>query len=361
VRLRDAAHVAEVGLAAVAEARVDTGQVDGHRGHGVYFLPWSVVLTLRLVLAVLCAACVAALSACGLEPRKGASKVTVTVTRDFGARSVASAAETTIPAGQSLTAIMHRFFGVVAGDSARTFAAINGHAADPAAPSEWFYYVNGIAEQPGDTNDLGKPIVPANTRVHAGDQIWWDLHDPTAVSTIPAVVGSFPEPFVHGIGGKRYPTTLECAADVQAACQAISAQLRRDGVPVADQAIGTGSGQDTLAIVVATWHDLNGSLAGDLVAHGPRNSGVYAKFTDGGSRLQLLNPRGAVAQTLGAGAGLVAATNDNVNQPEWLITGTDVAGVRAAAASVTPTRLHDRFALAVHGESEIPVPVGASQ
>ena len=33
MRLGDPAHVAEVGLAAVAEARVDAGQVHGHRGN----------------------------------------------------------------------------------------------------------------------------------------------------------------------------------------------------------------------------------------------------------------------------------------------------------------------------------------
>ena len=304
-------------------------------------------------------ACGVLLSACGLQPKAGSSNVHLTVTRDFGSAPVGAASERAIPSHQSLTAILQRFFHVQPAVRQRTVAAIDGHAAG--ASSYWFYYVNGIAVQPGQTNDLGRLIVPPDTLVHPGDRIWWDLHDPAAVRTIPAVVGSFPEPFVHGIGGRRYPTTLECAADVQNACDAIGAQLRADGVPVADQALGTGSGQDTLAIVVATWQDLNGSLAGDLVAHGPRSSGVYARFAAGGAALQLLNPRGQVVQTLGADSGLVAATNDNVNQPEWLITGTDVAGVRAAAAAVTPARLHDHFALAVHGESDIPVPVDASQ
>ena len=284
--------------------------------------------------------------------------MTITVTRDFGSSTIGTASERRIPGSQTLAQLLRRFFTVRPGATQRPAAAIDGYAA---TGSGWFYYVNGIAVQPGATNALGLLVTPVNTSVHPGDRVWWDLHDPTAVRTIPAVVGSFPEPFVHGIGGKRYPTTLECASGLQSACNQIAAQLRHDGVPVADQALGTGSGQDTLAIVVATWKQLNGSLAGDLVAHGPRNSGVYARFANGGSALQLMDPRGRVVTTLGAGAGLVAATNDSVNQPEWLVTGTDVAGVEAAAAELTPAKLHDRFAVAVDRSQTFPLPLEPAQ
>ncbi len=42
--------------------------------------------------------------------------------------------------------------------------------------------------------------------------------------------------------------------------------------------------------------------------------------------------------------------------PTWLITGTDAAGVAAAAQALTPARLADRFALVVHGGTDTPVP-----
>jgi hypothetical protein len=60
---------------------------------------------------------------------------------------------------------------------------------------------------------------------------------------------------------------------------------------------------------------------------------------------------------LGAGAGLVAATADSSSEPVWLITGTDRAGVSAAAKALTPGRLRDHFALAVQGGSDFPVPL----
>jgi hypothetical protein len=224
--------------------------------------------------------------------------------------------------------------------------SINGLAGD-SARREWFYYVNGIEAAAG----------AATTPVHRGDRIWWDLHDWSATESVPAVVGSFPEPFAHGSGGRRLPTVIECATDASAACSQVAAKLKAVGVPVARQLLGTGSGTDSLAVLVGTWRDMRGVIAASLIDKGPSSSGVYARFTGpNGTSLQLLDPDGHTVRTLGAGAGLVAATRDQVSEPTWLITGTDLAGVSAAAAALTPARLRDRFALAVAGGSDVPVP-----
>ncbi len=145
------------------------------------------------------------------------------------------------------------------------------------------------------------------------------------------MVGAYPEPFRDGVNGKRFPTTIECAADVNAACKQVASALSAAGIPTASQLLGTGSGQATLGVVVATWREVAGAVGGTIIAHGPSASGIYARFADGGAQLQLLGPSGAVATTLGAGSGLVAATADNQSAPTWLITGTDARGVAAAA------------------------------
>ena len=62
-------------------------------------------------------------------------------------------------------------------------------------------------------------------------------------------------------------------------------------------------------------------------------------------------------RTLGAGAGLVAATSYLDQQPTWVVAGTDDVGVAAAAAALNETRLRDRFAVAVESSREIPVPL----
>jgi hypothetical protein len=292
----------------------------------------------------------AALAGCGLGPGSGTSAVTITVTSGFGAQRVASIAKSKVPGSETVMRMLERSFAVRTRYGGGFVESIDGQSGS-SRRRDWFYYVNGVQAPQG----------AATTAVHRGDRIWWDLHDWSATNSVPAVVGSFPEPFVHGIAGKRFPTTIECAQDVGAACKRVTAALRGVGVPVSSQLLGTGSGQDTLALLVGTWSELRSALVGSVIQHGPAASGVYARFSGAGERsLQLLDPRGRVARTLIAGAGLIAATADRSATPTWLITGTDVSGVNGAAAAMTPALLRDHFALAVQRSTILPVPLGGS-
>jgi hypothetical protein len=255
-----------------------------------------------------------------------------------------------VPGSETVMRLLERHFRIATRYGGGFVESINGLSGS-ASHRDWFYYVNGVEGPQG----------AAGTSIHKGDRIWWDLHDWTAAQDTPAVVGSFPEPFVHGVGGRRLPTTLECASDVGAACQRASNELTAIGVPIASQEIGTGSGTDSLAVVVGTWRDLSAATAAVLIEHGPGSSGIYAKFAGrGGRTLQLLDPHGHVAMTLGAGAGLVAATAQASTEPTWLITGTDAAGVLAAARAFTAAALRDHFAVAVQGSRLLPVPLGGT-
>jgi len=269
----------------------------------------------------------------------------MTITRDFGARRVGEITSARVSGSGTLLDLLERSFRVQM--KGNTVVAIDGVSAQPG--SKWFLFVNGSA------SGIGAPKL--RTVVRAGDRIWWDLHDDTATQSVPTVVGSFPEPFVHGVGGKRLPVTLECASDVTAACDRVAAALAAVGVPAPRQLIGTGSGTSTLGIVVGTWREVQGEIAALMIAHGPSTGGVYARFTGPGYRtLELLDSAGRVARRLGAGAGLIAATGDVKSVPTWFVTGTDPAGVSAAASAMTAARLRDRLALAVQGTQDLPVP-----
>lgn len=292
-----------------------------------------------------------AIAGCGLGAGKPTSGVvTLTVTRGFGGEPVGSVTEQSIPGSQTVMRMLERSFKVTTRYGGGFVQSIDGRAGG-SSRLDWFYYVNGIEATLG----------AAGTSVDKGDRIWWDLHDWSATDSIPAVVGSFPEPFIHGINGRRFPVTLECATDAGAACNRVTTELDSIGAKVASQAIGTGSGSDSLGVIVGTWRDVRSELLATLIEHGPASSGVYARFAGrSGSALQLLNPSGNVVRTLGAGAGLIAATAQTSTGPAWLITGTDVAGVSAAAAALTPARLHNHFALAVRGQVDFPVPLEGS-
>lgn len=303
----------------------------------------------RTTLAAMVALAAAVAGGCGLGAGKGTSDVTVTVTRAFGSTEIASTTKSRVPGSETVMRMLERSFNVQTRYGGGFVESIDGRSGD-SSRRDWFYYVNGIEAPQG----------AATTAVHKGDRIWWDLHDWSATESVPAVVGSYPEPFVHGAGGRRFPTTIECASNVGAACKRVTAQLNSSGVPVSSQLLGTGSGQDTLTVLVGTWSELGAAIAGSLIEQGPEASGVYARFVgQGGSSLRLLDPGGKPVRTLGAGAGLIAATADRGSTPTWLITGTDVAGVSAAAAAMTPSRLHDHFALAVQGSADLPIPLDA--
>jgi hypothetical protein len=293
----------------------------------------------------------AGIAGCGLGPGAGTSNVTLNVTSHFGTSPIASVTEKKVPGSETVMRMLERSFRVQTRFGGGFVESIDGRSGD-STRHDWFYYVNGIEAEAG----------AASTAVHKGDRIWWDLHDWSVTDSVPAVVGSFPEPFLHGTGGKRLPTTIGCAADASKPCAKVAAELKAVGVPVAQQLLGSGSGTDSLAVLVGTWKDMRGVIASQLIAKGPSRSGVYARFAGpGGSALQLLNPRGHVTRTLAAGAGLIAATRDNISEPTWLITGTDIAGVSAAAGALTPPRLKDHFALAVTGGGDLPVPLQAGQ
>jgi len=301
----------------------------------------SALATLAAVLTV------AGVAGCGLGPGPGTGNVTVTVTRGFGHRVLRQISEGSVPGSETVMRMLQRRFRVSTRYGGGFVQSIDGAAGDSSG-HDWFYYVNGVEAPQG----------AATTAVHRGDRIWWDLHDWYHTDSVPAVVGSFPEPFVHGVGGKRLPTVIECAPGNERACTEVSAEMRATGVPVASQLLGTGSGTESLALLVGTWAQLRPTIVSALIAKGPGRSGVYARFSGSApSTLQLLDPEGRPGRTLGAGAGLVAATRDHVSQPTWVVTGTDTTGVAAAAASLTPARLRNRFALAVQGASYIPVPV----
>jgi hypothetical protein len=288
------------------------------------------------------------LSGCGLGAGPTSKDASVLVTGNFGTRSYAGATEQKVPGAETVMSLLQRHFKVSTRYGGGFVESIDGRSGS-SGHRDWFYYVNGIEAANG----------AATTDVHAGDHVWWDLHDWTVTDSIPAVVGSYPEPFTSGIGGRRFPTLLNCGQGVQRACNTVGAALHRYGVKAADQVLGTGSGSDSLAVVIGTWSQIKNVIAAQLIAAGPRQSGVYAQFVGAAGRaLELDNPKGQVARTLHGSVGLIAATGEaSLGQPTWFVTGSDDAAVMAAAKAFDAARLDHHFAVAVEGRSVIPVPV----
>jgi hypothetical protein len=305
----------------------------------------------RASLATLAAALLAAaaLAGCGLGPGPVPTGVHLTVTRDFGAQVLAGTSAPKASGEETVMSLLLRNAKITTKYGGGFVESIDGHSGGEAGgePTDWFYYVNGIEAPKG----------AAATNVHPGDHIWWDLHDWSQTDEVPAVVGSYPEPFLNGSEGKRLPVRVECAAAQSAPCRTVIARLRALGVPAAVAAIGSGAEPDALQVVVGRWTAIHGDPSVTGIESGPRTSGVYARFAPNGQTLTLLGGDGSATATLTAGAGLVAATKDDEGAIVWVVSGTDEAGVARAARAFDASSLENKFALAVASTgAQLPVP-----
>ena len=291
-----------------------------------------------------------ALAGCGLAVGPAPSAGQLLITREFGARVVHRSGVLHAGAHETVLAQLQRSYSVTGGGPHTSVTAIGALAEAPLADGEtlkWLYYVNGVQVS----------RAPARRAVHAGDHVWWDLHDATNSNDAAAVVGAYPEPFLNGTEGKRLPVRVECASDSQAACRLVTARLRAAGVPAAVAAIGSGGAPETLRVMVGPWAYLEADIEASSIARGPLESGVYVRIPRGGGQLELLDQQGRTLRTLGAGAGLVAATRSAKEAPVWVITGTDVNGVDLAAHALDRAALSDHFAVALEGTSVIALPL----
>lgn len=302
------------------------------------------------VLALL--GCLLALAACGVGPGKGSGDVRLLVTRDFGTRQVGDVPAAQAPGSETVMRYLQRNFTVRTRYGGGFVQSIDGLAGghDRGRPVDWFFSVNGVEATQG----------AGAIKLHPGDRVWWDRHDWSATMRVPAVVGSYPEPFLHGSDGKRWPVRIECArGGATSACDAVAKRLGDDGILAAQSTTGAEGGQDTLRVLVGPWSGIREDVAAGLLEKGVRASGIYARFLDRGRRLQLLDAKGEVVRTVGAGAGLIAATRHQDDAPTWFVTGTDAAGVKAAVQAFDEGDLANRFALAVVADRGVPLPVEA--
>ncbi len=286
-----------------------------------------------------------ALAGCGLGAGPAPTAVKLTITREFGATVLGAWNSPKAQGQETVMSLLMRNATVGTRYGGGFVQSIDGVSAGTYRhqPAGWFYFVNGVLAQKG----------AAETNVHPGDHIWWDWHDWSQRQSVPAVVGSFPEPFLNGVEGKRYPVRVECSDVNERACQTVISRLRGFGVPAAVAAVGSGGEPETLRIAVGPWNAISGEPTIHTIDSGPEISGVYARFSPDGEALTLLDGEGSVLKTFTSGAGLIAATRTGEYEPVWVVTGTDTAGVERAAGAFTEAALHDRFAALIGPEGTV--------
>jgi hypothetical protein len=285
-----------------------------------------------------------ALAGCGLGAGSKPAHVSLLVSQGFGAQTLISDNAPKIVGADTVMRMLERNAKVTAIDGGGFVQSIDSLTGG--GERDWFYYVNGVEAPKG----------AAETKLHNGDHVWWDRHDWSATEQNPAIVGSFPEPFVDGYGGKRYPLRIECTQTASKACAAVESVFSGYNLIASLGCLLCSQYNLSLRVLVGPYSTLTVDPAADELARSVAGSGVYARFEAHGSRLALLDQSGRIVRTAGPGAGLVAATRFMGQPPVWFVTGTDAAGVAAAVQAFNADTLDGHFAVAAIAGAAIPLP-----
>ena len=286
-----------------------------------------------------------ATAGCGLGPGNGVKDAELTVTRDFGTVPVLHRQLGDLTESDTVMRALERNAEITTRYGGGFVQSIEGLEAEESAAGslDWFFYVNGVESTTG----------AADYPLHGGESIWWDYRDWDGAMRVPAVVGSWPQPFLGGYDGVRRAVAVECLGG-GGACAEVGERLEGAGVEISARPSG-----GAIRVLVGPWSRLRSDPAAAQVERGPQTSGVFADFhrEGNGYRLTGLDEAGDAATEFGPESGLVAATRRYEEPPVWMVTGTSGAGVRAAAGLLDSGDLRDRYAAAVDGGRETPLPL----
>jgi uncharacterized protein DUF4430 len=289
------------------------------------------------------------LAGCGFgegEAQEGGADLRVT--KDFGNEQIAAKKIDTVHEDESVMRLLQSEYDVDTRFGGKFVEAIDGvEGSGGGGTRDWFYFVNGILADRG----------AADWEVHGGDVIQWDNRDWSATQHIPAIVGAYPEPFRSGFEGERLPTRLECADADDEACADVKDSLVEAGASVSSSELAASGGKEIVRVLVGTWDQLRDVRTPALLEEGPEASGVFARFVDDGTRLELLDGDGNVVRTAAPGTGLVAATALEEQAVVWIVTGLDELGLQAAASILDARSLRDGFAVAATPEGPVKLPL----
>lgn len=295
--------------------------------------------------ALLFVAAALAAAGCGLGPGEDVGGVELTVTRDYGSTTVLDRGLGDVRESDTVMRVLESNADVSTRFGGGFVQAIDGIEAQErfGRSRDWFFYVNGVESTVG----------AADYPLRGGEAIWWDYRDWEEAMRVPAVVGSWPQPFLDGYAGRRRPVAVECLGGGEA-CAEVRERLEEDGAIVARGVPG-----DAIRVLVGPWARVRGDRAAAQIEDGPRTSGVFADLGRGprGFLLEGLDEGGEPVRAFGPDAGLVAAVRRLDSPPVWVVSGTSAAGVEAAARLLDRADLRDHYAVAVEGGEEEPLPI----
>ena len=246
------------------------------------------------------------------------------MTADFGATPLL---ERRVRPDQSVMAALRGAVEVKTAYAGAFVSQMFGRRSDLGAKRDWFFMVDGV------TADVGA----RDYRLRAGETAWWDYRPWGGQMDVAGAVGLWPEPFVHGFGGR--PAGVSADPPLAAPLRAAGARLTSGPTP---------------------WRVRVGSDAGlrrrdpvwDRAERDPRAAGLTAAVEHGA--VTALGPNGSGRSPVPGAralAALVAVGPRPSDGAVMVVAGLDAAAARAAALRIArgPGVLRGRYAMTFDG------------
>ena len=274
------------------------------------------------------------------------------MTRDFGRVELGASRLDTLREDQTVMRFLRSEFDVETRFGGRFVQAIDGQAGGgPAGERDWFFYVNGVWASVG----------AAEYELSPGDRVQWDLRDWGAADARVGDRGRVPRA-LPAAGSRASAGRCEWSARKRRPAPARRPRTRSSAWGWPRRAPRSGRRAPSRS---RGWWWPAGPRArivrgAPALEEGPEASGVFARFSADGRRLELLDRSGEVARTVapGDGTGLVVALRPRDDELLWIVTGLDDAALAAGVRALEEDALRDAFAVAVTGGRVEKLPLG---
>lgn len=293
---------------------------------------------------------------CSSPPEVATGEVTLMVTRDFGKEYIFNE-HIKLDSRKSVMDLLNQHLDVQTAYGGGFVNSINGlesgytNTADK-EKLDWFYFMNGIMTNVGATE-----YFPAK-----GDVIWWDYHAWGNIPFTPAVIGSFPQPFLNGYQGKNPGTLILFGQGCQDLAETLADYLKSVGVKEVEIKLyeeKLALDRSKITVVVALWEELaDTSFWNGIQAHRDK-TGWFAELEK--TAFHGLNELTQRQVTYKQGAGAILATGMGMGDstPLWLVTGLDKQGIADAVYVLTSEegKISGHFGALVYNKNVVPLPI----
>ena len=151
----------------------------------------------RQAIAIALLGAALAVAGCGLGPGDDLGQAGITVTRDFGAEQVVAPISDEVNESDTVMRVLERDAEITTRYGGGFVQSIDGLEGDYGGGRsfDWFFYVNGVESTVG----------AADVQLQGGEAVWWDYHDWSASTSIPADRRLLAAAFRRRIRGARAP------------------------------------------------------------------------------------------------------------------------------------------------------------